>query len=353
MKKIIICLLLPLFLLGCSKKSREETRQAATQPSAALPFKIAVVEETPEIKEQNEIENQAVILLKTKDYDKLDDLAAKYRSNKECYADCSQKLALVYDGIEPKEEALNTTWEARLQEIRDWIEAKPQSVTARIAMARCMVSYAWKARSSDYASKVSDESWQSFFKRLNEAVDILNEAKNLKDPCPAYWSTLMMASLGLQVTKPQFNDIFQQAIKAEPDYKYYYHTRAVFLLPRWYGDEGEWEKDLARSADNIGGTEGDMVYAQVVWGIHHYGSSIDVFEGNKISWDRVDRGFEVILKQFPDSLAAKNERAHLAALAGDKAKAREYFIKTQGRVDLSMWSEKSEYVACANWAFEQ
>ena len=163
----------------------------------------------------------------------------------------------------------------------------------------------------------------------------------------------MRASLGLQVTKPQFNDIFQQAIKAAPDYKYYYHTRAIFLLPRWYGEEGEWEKDLAQSADRIGGEEGDLVYAQVVWGIHHYGESIDVFEGNKISWERVDRGFAVILKQFPDSLAAKNERAHLASLAGDREKARKYFILTEGKVDLSAWNAKGEFIDAANWAFAQ
>jgi hypothetical protein len=70
-----------------------------------------------------------------------------------------------------------------------------------------------------------------FFKRLNEAVEILNGAKDLTEQCPAYWSTLMKAALGLQTTKAQFDNIFQQAIKAKPYYKYYYHTRAVFLLP--------------------------------------------------------------------------------------------------------------------------
>jgi hypothetical protein len=96
-----------------------------------------------------------------------------------------------------------------------------------------------------------------------------------------------------------------------------------------------------------------MVYAQVVWGIHHYGESIQVFKGNYISWGRVDRGFAVILKKFPGSLAAKNERAYLAALAGDKEKARDYFARTEGRVDLSIWDSQDEFVKCASWAYGQ
>jgi hypothetical protein len=346
-------LLLPLLLLSCSKKSPEAERRDHIRPSSSLPFSITVVAQTPETKERQQIEKQAAALLESRDFEKLDEYAQMYRDGEGCYADCSQKIALVYDGLEPSDEASNVVWEARIQKIRDWIDARPQSVTARIALARIMVAYAWNARSSEYADKVSDASWRLFFKRLNEAVAILNETKNLKQHCPVYWSTLMRAGLGLQVTKSQFNEVFKQAVKAEPDYKYYYHTRAVYLLPRWYGEAGEWEKDLAQSADKIGGEEGDMVYAQVVWGIHHYGNSIDVFDGNKISWERVDRGFAVILKQFPNSLAAKNERAHLAALASDKAKAQQYFLDTKGQIDLSMWRQKNEFIDAANWAFAQ
>ena len=123
MKTKIIYLLLPLVLLSCSKKPSEAERRANIQPSATLPFQIIVVE-SPETKEMNTIMQQAATLLESKDFDKLDDAAAKYRVSKECYADCSQKLALIYDGLEPSDEASDAVWEARLQEIRNWIAAK-------------------------------------------------------------------------------------------------------------------------------------------------------------------------------------------------------------------------------------
>jgi hypothetical protein len=179
----------------------------------------------------------------------------------------------------------------------------------------------------------------------------LNEAKNLKEQCPVYWSTRLGIALGLQISKRQFNNIFYQAIAAFPDYTYYYHTRAVYLLPRWYGEEGEWEKDLAQSADRIGGENGDMLYAQVIWNMQYYYHFPNIFKDAKLSWARVDKGFETIEKCFPNSSAAKNERAHLAGLAVDKEKARKYFIQTEGKVDLSVWKDKDEFIKFSNWAF--
>jgi hypothetical protein len=350
--RYLVFLFLPLLVLSCSKRSDDPARRDNIQPSSALPFTISVVK-TPEATEQEEIQSHANELLKQADFDKLDALAAGHRSSKECYADGTWKLAFVYDGTTTVSSTDEPAWQARQKLIQDWMDAKPESVTARVAMARFLRDYAWNARGSGYANTVSDKSWQLFGQRLNQSAQILREARQLKETCPIYWSTLMGVALGLQTDKGDFNTIFNQAIQTNPDYHYYYMTRATFLLPRWYGAEGEWEKDLTSSADRIGGADGDMVYAQVVWSVHQYGDSKNVFDENKsISWERVDRGFDAIIKRFPDSLAAKNERAHLAGLVGDKEKARQYFKATEGKVDLSVWDDLAEFTNAANWAFE-
>jgi hypothetical protein len=349
--KHIIYLLLPLLVVSCSKRPDDAARQNKIQPSAALPFAISVAK-TPEATEQDGIQGRADELIKHGDFDKLEALAAGYRSSKECYADGSWKLAFVYDGATTVNSTDEPAWLARQKLIQDWMDARPESATARIAMARFLRDYAWNARGSGYANTVSDKSWKLFGQRLEQAAEALKDTRQLKETCPIYWSSVMGVALGLQTSKEDYNDIFNQAIQAEPDYTFYYQTRATFLLPRWYGAEGEWEKDLASSADRIGGADGDQVYAQVVWSVHQYGDSKNVFDENKsISWERVDRGFEAILKRFPDSLAAKNERAHLAALAGDKEKARRYFKATGGKVDLSDWNDAEEFTDSASWAF--
>src|SRR5204863_10147801 len=101
-------------------------------------------------------------------------------------------------------------------------------------------------------------------------------------------------------------------------------SRAVYLLPRWNGEEGEWEKDLAKSADRVGGDEGDVLYARGVWEINHYaGSEVETaFKENKSRWTRADRGFGLVVKQFPDSLQTKSSVAILPPKAAERKRAR-------------------------------
>ncbi|MGO8838552.1 MAG: DUF4034 domain-containing protein [Limisphaerales bacterium] len=349
MKTKFICLLLPLVLLGCSKK---QPQVPARQTSAGSLPEITVVE-SPEKLEQKQIEKQALALFNDKDYEQLEALAAKYRASKEKYADGSWKLAWVYTGLELSDDDGDAVWQDREKQIRDWVQARPQSVMARVELGRFLTDYGWKARGSGWASTVKEEGWQIFGQRLQMAAQVLAKAGQLDEKCPVYWSALQKVALGLQLDRTRYNNIFNAAIKEFPDYQYYYRSRAVFLLPRWYGDDGETERDLEKSADRIGGEAGDMIYAQVVWDLHDYGCPTNVFKENSLSWERTDRGFEVILKNFPDSLAAKNEAAHLAALARDPAKALKYFLLTKGQVDVSQWDDKDQFVNCYKWALGQ
>jgi len=125
---------------------------------------------------------------------------------------------------------------------------------------------------------LTDSGGQLFSDRLNQAMKVLDEAKGLKDKCPAYWTDQMDAAQGLGLNKTQFNDIFQQAINYESDFFHFYRVRAVYLMPRWYGGEGELEADLEKSADKLGGDDGDVLYARVVWGIHGNSSSDNIFK---------------------------------------------------------------------------
>ena len=55
---------------------------------------------------------------------------------------------------------------------------------------------------------------------------------------------------------------------------------------------------------------------------------------------RVERGFALILREFPNSVAVKNQRAYLAAVAGQRAKAQQYFLESNGEADLREWNGK-------------
>lgn len=321
------------------------------QPSISPQPQFRTVE-TPEVKEQTQIEQQAVNLLKSGDYDALDALAAKYRASKECYANGIWKLFYVYVGLGPGGNDSEATWKDRQGQVRDWIAAKTDSVTARVTMAHVLADYAWKARGGGWADSVTDEGWRLFGDRLQQAAQQLHEAARLKEKCPVYWSTAQHVALGIQMDRPQYDAVFRQAIAQFPDYVGIYNHRAEYLLPRWYGEDGDLERDLEKSADRIGGEAGDILYARVVWYLHRCVSSSNVFKENNLSWERTERGFDAILKKFPDSLAAKNEAAHLSWLAGDQQNARKFFLLTKAQVDLSQWDNIGQFIKWYFWSMD-
>lgn len=355
MKIKLFVFLLPLLLLwGCSKESpsagesKRDKESTAVTPTTRPQLRMVRAADTFN---RTEIEMEAFNLLYKKDYQGLDALAARHRASQEGYADGTWKLGYVYAGLEADlgKRSSDIEWSTRIAELEAWTKTNPESATARIAKARVLVSYAWHIRGAGWADTVKETQWKRFSEQLQAAAATLRAAGQIQERCPLYWSTWQKVGLGLQMDKDDYNKLFAAATKEFPDYWYYHSARAIYLLPRWYGEEGEWERELTIAADRIGGATGDMIYAQTVWSTQQYGDGINVFEGRQISWERVDKGFAELLKKFPKAESAKNERTLLAGLAGDKTKARDYFQQLKSRAAIEVWDEKSKVLEFQNW----
>lgn len=353
MNSKMFCFLISFLLLGCSKQSQID-------PSV-LPFKVTAVQ-TPETTELISLMKHTTTLLAAKDYPELDQLAAKLRSSKERNADGVWKLSELYYalsisnnifGMEMYDNIPDQAYEGRIAELRDWVKARPDSITARVALASVQVDYAWNARGGGYANTVTAEGWKGFGERLKEAAETLAAAKRLPIKCPVYWCVAMDVGLGLELPKDRLNDIFHEAINYQPDFMSFYDCRANLLLPRWDGNHGEWENDLAQSADNVGGADGDALYTQVVWKLNRSTAFNNIFQENNLSWPRVKKGLEVLEKRYPNSLAVKNEGLYLAVFAQDAPAARKYFVDTQGQMDESIWQTQHEFIAFAIYGYEK
>ena len=248
-KIALLALTLALVLWGCSPKKPVHN---ADSPSASASRTFTTVE-SQETLEQNQIQAEATAVFTKRAFSELEALAAKYRASKEAYASGSWKLGYLYAGLEPNEDAPLPAWIERVAVADEWMRKRPDSMTARVAKARLLIGYGWTIRSGRWADNVKEKQWTQFFALLQQAVKVLREAKSLSERCPYYWSTWQKAAMGSQMEKAQYDGLFQQAIKEFPDYWPYYQTRAIFLLPRWYGKPGDWEKDLTWSADRLGG----------------------------------------------------------------------------------------------------
>ena len=163
--------------------------------------------------------------LGAKDYTRLEELANKYRTSKVCYPNGIWKLASVYSGTFPGDGKSDAQWKTSLTALRDWVQAKPESITARIALADALVSYGWNARGTGLANTVTDGGWKLFRERLTESVRVLRQAEGLKEKCPHWHSVLLIAATGLGTEKAQYESLYQKAIVSQPDCADYHFER--------------------------------------------------------------------------------------------------------------------------------
>jgi len=157
---------------------------AQTQPID--PSQIILVQ-TAERTEKLNIHDEARAYFAAKDFIKLEALAKKYRTSKSCFANGIWKLGSVYSGIVPGAERPDAEWETDLATLREWVQARPNSITARVALAKALVDYGWKARGTGWAKTVKETDWKLFGGRLTEAVQILKQASTLSEKCPYSW----------------------------------------------------------------------------------------------------------------------------------------------------------------------
>ncbi|MBY0550478.1 MAG: DUF4034 domain-containing protein [Candidatus Obscuribacterales bacterium] len=245
--------------------------------------------------------------------------------------------------------------ESQLALLREWMVAEPKSSIAPVAFADLMVKYAWDARGSDGASHVSKDAWQKFEQRLAQARQTLDgAAAGGTKKTRSWYYTMQTVALGQGWSKESYQSLFDEATKAYPTHQPFYFQKAYWLLPRWYGQEKEWETFSAMSADKLGGKAGDMLYARIVWSIQQL---TDDDEFSVVSMERVRKGFDVMAQTYSKTsdgaISAKSACAKMALAKGDKRLAREMFNDVGNQVSMYVWNYKSTFVKDREAAFVQ
>jgi hypothetical protein len=313
-----------------------------------------VVVDDEATKARVEIRDEVLRLLNGRDFRGLDAMAQKFRESKQIFAQGDWALTFFFTELcDLPEEASEADWQARVQLLRDWFEQDPESITPRIALARGLLAYAWVARGEGWASEVTPEGRRLMHERMAEARRILIAAANLPEKCPAWHSTRLKVALDDGTSRAEYDQIFAEAVRMWPDYHIFHEIRANYLLARWHGEPGEWEAFAAKSADDLGGEQGDVLYAQIVWAMHAsriYGNPI---AETALEWARVQRGFEALCRQFPNSLSARSEFCSISGFApsGARKLMRSMYPLLGNRVDLSIWQTMERYEKDRQWAF--
>ena len=335
-------------ITGCQKSETETEQKPESRPDLPTPEMVVSEEKA----EQDKIGHQAADLLVKRDFATLDKSAHELREGKRVYPDGTWALRSFYSGLEtvPKD-APDSQWTARIAILSDWIKTVPDSITPRVALVETLVSYAWKARGTGYANTVTDEGGKLMAQRLGVAHKILVEARNLHEKCPRWWPAAQNVALGEGWDIHTYDRLCDEGLSLFPENQAIYLYKAYELQPRWHGKPGEWEDFATASAQKVGGDQGEMLYARMIWYLNEKGLFHNIFADSAVKWDRVKRSFEVLQRMYPDSLPVLSEFAGLSCNAGDWKKARELFASIGGRVDTSIFPKKEIFVRYRNDAY--
>ena len=196
-------------------------------------------------------------LFQQEKFEALDKTADAARATKARFPGGFWTIHLIYLALmtpaEGTYDASENDWTSQLVRLQRWTAQRPDSITARVALAGAQLQYAWRARGGGYADKVTEDGWRVFQQRAGMAAKTLMDASSLPAKCPEWFLTAQLIARAMGQSKEMQTAIFEKAIAFEPDYQYFYRAQAETLMPKWEGEEGEMAVFAGHVADTIGG----------------------------------------------------------------------------------------------------
>ena len=297
------------------------------------------------------MKHDARALFEKGDFTQLDEVAARWRKEKKVFASGTSAIMVYYRIFSmPPPETSDEDWEQTIRTLQDWSREKPASITSRVALAEAWVSFGWKARGNGYASSVTPEGNNLLMQRLHQADLAIQKAGSMRQSGPDYYLAAQSVAMGEGWGHEVVDKLCNDGLKLYPEACSIYLQKCYYLMTKWYGKPGEWEAYATASADKLAGEEGDLLYARILGYLD--GKSNNILEGAKISWPRAKKGYEIIMRRYPDSLNMMSSYARVACKAQDWQVARRLFDKIGDRVTLVIWKNEADFVACRNDAYK-
>lgn len=293
-------------------------------------------------------------LLLERRYPELEALADSTRSTNASFPSGSSMLSSFYfwpfrnaDDSELSAE----TWERLLHNLREWRSGHRSSPTATIALAHALLRRGWAARGGGYAHEVKASQWPKFADDVAEARQLLGRAERKGGrSCPGWYEAMLEAALCSSASDKEYDRVFDDGAAAFPTHVELYTAKSRRLMPRWFGEPGDWERFAAEVADRNPGGRGPELYARIVYFQSDYTSN--VFEDSPaVTWARVRSGLEAWQARCPESALPLSLLARFAAQANRPVESRKAFRELGTRVDLAAWHDRAEFwQRCRSWA---
>jgi hypothetical protein len=273
--------------------------------------------------------------LRREDFETLETLGQELQKSRERLNDGSWLSEAFFDAFRHGVATSTGRYAEFDQLLAKWEQAQPASPVVPLLRAGLHVDLAWKWRGEGWASTVTPEGWEGFKKELAMARQLL-EANPSSKAWPENLALMQTVALGQSWSRDDYERLFAEAIRIEPDYYEFYCNKAYYLLPRWHGRKGEWEEFAEQERQQHGaGGAGDALYARIALSKQRFYDNL--FRESAISWDVTASGLEYLIREHPDSRYLKSYYANLAWKLRDRVRLRKALPAIKDDPDMNVW----------------
>jgi len=304
-----------------------------------------------------EVLERAENLLLNREYEQLNEFFEKARDERTRSLSGALHLTNSYEHLgSPRSGSTNARIAItdRQQLLEAWNQASP-SVASHIALTDCLWSLARKYRGGGLAGTITLEGSMGMQQALEAAEEAIQDAarlaekENVQDPCIALY--LMRIGHYMGRDRETMQGYLKQGYEIDPWFVTSISTMANYLLPRWYGEEGDLLEFASEWGDETQTQIGDVAYAIVAMSAFDFNEETEFREGG-FEWQRAKSGLLRWLEEAPDSPSRLGTIARFAHIARDRPVAREMIERLEGRWDTDLWTYELSFERTARWAFD-
>lgn len=304
--------------------------------------------EVDTISPSGKFEKEINAKLLERDFESIEVLAKEARDKKERLPGAYWKLDSVYKGLvshfaEYKGQSVtDEMWKNRLELLEGWKQNSPDSITARVALAEGHMQYAWFARGHGYADSVSRKDFQLFEERVRMAEKELLDAESLNPQCPRWYRNLLYVGMISGWPNEEFEQIYEKAIRFEPNYLQFHLIKSESVTPKWNGEQGDWQKfldSLPGKLATLQTAESDIVYLVVA--VNKLGDRSVNVNWAMIAKERISKGFHAMEKKYGIDNLRLNQFAFISCLTMDLKSAQAAFERIGSDRNSEVWSAQT------------
>ncbi|AMV32290.1 hypothetical protein VN12_09215 [Pirellula sp. SH-Sr6A] len=181
--------------------------------------------------------------------------------------------AVYFSCLEYKQEVPGDAGERFNKYVVRWMKMMPESILPRMLECQRLRDRAWMARGTGTINTVTEEGAAFYQQSMRTLVQKIRDLLPLETCSVSYYLAFdACMALGLP---PTSSDALQGAFTRSDSYESPdpHRIAVLSLLPRWFGEPGDSEKYIEQVSDNLGGKEGDEMYAVLILDAMNYDTS--------------------------------------------------------------------------------